>query len=186
MARAIAVGACVFAVACAGPEHTRAPATPTASSCEGGSVQSDAELVKYAGCSYVAGNLELQGITSLAALGALRTVEGTLRIGRTERLYTLAGLENLRSVSTLELHHNVALINAGALAELAEARRASVTDNPRLSAAYGFLEGLRRAGVEVQLTHNHGLSAEGVTGSGAYSARVSRSAQNGTGAPTER
>jgi hypothetical protein len=113
------------------------------------------------GCQENSGNLELQSVTSLAVLGSLRRVEGALRIEHTERLYTLAGLEQLRSVEALELNHNARLINASALRGLAVALHARVTDNPRLSRRYGWFDGLTRSGVKIELLRNRGLTVEG-------------------------
>jgi hypothetical protein len=154
---------CTVSAACSSAGVARTPATAHVASCGGGIVLHDAELAEYRGCRTISGDLALYGVTSLAPLASVRSVEGTLTIEHTSRLYTLAGLEQLRSVSRLEIHHNASLINAGALRQLEHVRQASVTHNPRLSTRYGFFDGMGRAGVDVELAHNSGLVAEGVT-----------------------
>jgi hypothetical protein len=156
---------CTVTMGCSTASVARAPATPrsTSSTCGGGIVLHDAELEAYRGCRDVSGDLALYGVTTLAPLASLHSVEGTLTIEHTSRLYTLAGLEHLRSVNRLEVNHNVSLVNAGALRKLDHVRHVSVTHNPRLSTTYGFLDGMGRAGAEVDFAHNSGLVAEGVT-----------------------
>jgi hypothetical protein len=154
--------ACAASLACSSTGVGRGSAVAHAPACAGGRVTSDSELQRYRGCSEVSGDLVLQGVSSLTPLAALRRVEGTLRIERTTRLYTLAGLEHLQSVRALEIHHNQALITAGALGKLARADHASLSNNPRLTTTYGLLEGMSYAGVPVDLSHNCGLTAEGL------------------------
>jgi hypothetical protein len=154
---------CTVSMACSSVGVARAPAAPRAASCGGGIVLHDSELEAYRGCRGVSGDLALYGVTTLAPLAALHSVEGTLTIEHTSRLYTLAGLEQLRSVNRLEINHNSSLVNAGALRKLEQVHHVSMTHNPRLSTTYGFLDGVGRAGAEVDLAHNSGLVAEGVT-----------------------
>ncbi|HEX5098874.1 MAG TPA: hypothetical protein VFV94_05210 [Polyangiaceae bacterium] len=154
---------CTVSVACSSVGVARAPAAPRTASCAGGIVLHDSELEAYRGCRNVSGDLALYGVTTLAPLASLRSVGGTLTVEHTSRLYTLAGLEQLRSVNRLEVNHNASLVNAGALRKLDHVRHVSVTHNPRLSTTYGFLDGMGRAGAEVDLAHNSGLVAEGVT-----------------------
>lgn len=149
--------------ACSNVGVARAPTAPHTASCGGGIVLHDSELEAYRGCRSVSGDLALYGVTTLAPLASLHSVEGTLTIEHTSRLYTLAGLEHLRSVNRLEINHNASLVNAGALRKLEQVRHVSVTHNPRLSTTYGFLDAMDRAGAELDLAHNSGLVAEGVT-----------------------
>ncbi len=154
---------CTVSAACSTAGVTTPPATAHASSCGGGIVLHDSELQAYRGCRSISGDLALYGVTSLAPLASVRSIEGTLTIEHTSRLYTLAGLEQLRRVDRLEIHHNASLINAGALSKLEHVQQASVTHNPRLSTKYGFFDAMGRAGVDVEIAHNSGLVAEGVT-----------------------
>jgi hypothetical protein len=152
----------VLAMACSGGELGRAPATAQSTRCDGGLVMSDLDLQRFEGCREVSGDLALRGVTSLAPLASLRRVDGALRIEHTTRLYTLAGLEQLRRVSSLEIHHNAGLINGGPLRHLEQADYVAITRNPRLSTTFGFLDGIRHAGGDVDLVQNWGLAAEGV------------------------
>ena len=154
---------CTVSAACSTAGVTKAPATAHVATCGGGIVLHDSELQAYRGCRAISGDLALYGVTSLAPLASVHRIDGTLTIEHTSRLYTLAGLEQLRRVNRLEIHHNASLINAGALKNLEHVQHASVTHNRRLSTRYGFLDGMGRAGVDVELDHNSGLVAEGVT-----------------------
>jgi len=163
MNRIILCLVCTVSAACSSVGVAHSPAAPHVASCGGGIVLHDAELEAYRGCRSVSGDLALYGVTTLAPLASVRSIEGTLTIEHTSRLYTLAGLEQLRSVERLEINHNASLVNAGALRKLDHVSRVSVTHNPRLSTTYGFLDGMDRAGAELDLAHNSGLVAEGVT-----------------------
>jgi len=156
---------CTVSAACSTVGVSNAPAIAHAPTCGGGIVLHDSELAAYRGCRAISGDLALYGVTSLAPLASVRSIEGTLTIEHTSRLYTLAGLEQLRSVNRLEIHHNSSLINAGALHQLEHVHQVSVTHNRRLSTTYGFLDAMDRTGVELDLAHNSGLVAEGVTAS---------------------
>ncbi|HTQ03640.1 MAG TPA: hypothetical protein VMI54_07275 [Polyangiaceae bacterium] len=157
---------CTLSAACSTtslpPARTNAPANASAPSCAGGVAQNDAELARYAGCSAIDGDLLVRDVTSLESLGALEHMAGRLRIEHTERLYSLAGLERLRSVRELELRHNDGLISGGALRGLAHAERIELSDNPRLTRSYGFMQGIERSGARLDLSRNTGLTAEGV------------------------
>jgi hypothetical protein len=149
--------------ACSGaPAPSAIAPTQSASVCEGGSVRSDAELARFAHCTEIAGDLALSGVTSTEALERLRSVDGTLSISGTERLYTLSGLENLRRVSTLRIERNRRLISIGSLRALTHAKTVSIVANPRLSRSGGSLDGLTRVAAEVTVMDNVGLRAEGV------------------------
>jgi len=154
---------CTVSAACSTTGVTKAPATAHAPSCGGGIVLHDSELQAYRGCRSISGDLALYGVSSLAPLASVKSIDGTLTIEHTSRLYTLAGLEQLRHVNRLEVHHNASLINAGALSKLEHVQHVSVTHNARLTTRYGFFDGMSRAGVDVELSHNSGLVAEGVT-----------------------
>lgn len=154
--------AAAFIAGCssAPPTGVRTAAAPPA--CSGGVVRSDAELQRYAGCRVVGGHLDLRGVSSLLPLHSLERVEGTFRIEQTDRLYSLAGLERLRSVDTLDLRDNASLISGGALRHLTHVRRTHLSNNPRLTKTYGILDALEKTCGDVYLSNNPGLSAEGV------------------------
>ncbi len=155
----------------AAPQPAVRSARPAAP-CAGGVVASDAELSRYAGCRSIAGHLDVRGVTSLAALHSLERVDGTLRIERTDRLYSLAGLERLRSVDTLDIRDNTALISGGALRGLDRVRHSHLSNNPRLSKTYGLLDAIAKSSDDVHIEHNSGLTAEGVRQSEAPSATL--------------
>jgi hypothetical protein len=153
------IGALAVAGCAAAPPAKIQTAEPKA--CAGGVVRGDAELQRYTGCRSV-GHLDVRGVTSLLPLHSLERVDGTLRIERTDKLYSLAGLERLRSVDALDLRDNTALISGGALRGLSHVRRAHLSNNPRLSKTYGLLDAIRKTHEDVVLSNNSGLSAEGV------------------------
>ncbi len=149
--------------ACSGSAVPAAVApAPAASVCEGGSARGDAELAHYAGCTAITGDLDVSGVTSMQALERLRSVDGTLSISGTARLYTLTGLENLRRVNALRIERNRGLISIGSLKALTHANTVSIVANPRLSRSGGSLDGLTRMAGEVTVIDNVGLRAEGV------------------------
>jgi len=154
---------CTLAAACSSTNLPRAlPATAAATSCGGGVAQNDVELRRYAGCSEIDGDLLVRGVTSLEPLAALEHIAGHLRVEHTERLYSLAGLERLRSVRELTLAYNGGLISGGALSGLTHAEHVRISDNPRLTRNYGLMRGLEQSRARLDLSHNLGLSAEGV------------------------
>lgn len=157
---------------CSAARQTAVRAAAPAAPCVGGAVAGDAELERYAGCRVIAGRIDVRGVTSLAPLRSLERVDGTLCIERTDRLYSLSGLERLRSVGTLEIRDNTALISGGALRGLDRVQRAHLSHNPRLSKTYGLLDAIVKGGGDVYLAHNSGLTAEGVRESEAPSATL--------------
>jgi hypothetical protein len=149
--------------ACSGSAVPAAVApAPQAALCDGGSVRSDAELERFTHCTAIAGDLVVSGVTSMKPLEDVRTVYGTLSIRRTERLYTLTGLENLRRVNALDIEENRGLISIGSLKSLTRAKSVSIVANPRLSRSGGSLDGLTRVAGDVTVKDNLGLRAEGV------------------------
>ncbi len=152
---------CTLSAACSTTNLPRAAHADVAS-CAGGVVQNDAELRRYEGCSAIDGDLLVRGVTSLEPLGALERIAGSLRVENTQKLYSLSGLERLKSVRELELRHNDGLISGGALHGLARAEHIEITDNPRLTRNYGLLQGLERSRARLDVSHNTGLTAEGV------------------------
>jgi hypothetical protein len=152
-----------FLAACSGsPLHAAAAPRPNGAACEGGSVHGDGELARYEHCVSIRGDLDVTAVTTLAPLRELESVEGTLAIRKTERLYSLAGLERVRRVRGLSIAHNRSLISVGSLNELAHAERVSIVSNPRLTSTQGFMKRLSRAGSRITLSGNAGLRAEGV------------------------
>jgi hypothetical protein len=154
---------CALSAACsAAGIHQSAPRTAGLVACPGGVVQNDAELARYEGCERIDGDLLVTGVSSVAPLAELVQVIGSLRIERTERLYTLSGLESLRGARDLELRNNAGLISGAALASLTQVGHVTVEQNPRLSGARGLMRSLRQSGAQIQLVRNAGLSAEGL------------------------
>jgi uncharacterized protein YunC (DUF1805 family) len=157
----LALGALLAACSGSAVPGAAAP-TVAAATCDGGSVRGDAELERYGHCATIAGDLDVTGVTSVEPLRRLRAVDGTLSIHRTERLYSLSGLENLRRVDTLRIEQNRGLISIGSLNALAHAEKVSIVANPRLSGSRGLMDGLKRAAAEITMLNNAGLRAEGV------------------------
>lgn len=149
--------------ACSGSvtHEARAPRQAGAS-CKGGSVSGDAELARFARCVTVHGDLDVTGVTTLAPLRALESVAGTLAIRKTDRLYSLDGLEHLTRVEELSLEQNRGLISIGSLNALAHADRVRIVANPRVTSTRGFMNGLSREGSQITVVGNVGLRAEGV------------------------
>jgi hypothetical protein len=142
------------------PEAVSIPSATDA--CPSGFVRGDAELERYTDCTRVAGDLVVEGVTSLQPLAELRQVDGALRIHRTERLYSLAGLEKLVNLQEISLRKNSALINAAGLNGVAQVFSVTITENPRLTKSFGLLKGLRMQPSRVTITANAGLDAEGM------------------------
>jgi hypothetical protein len=157
----LALGALLAACSGSAVPGAAAPAAAT-TTCEGGSVRGDLELERYGHCVAIAGDLDVTGVTSVEPLRRLRTVDGSLSIRRTERLYSLSGLENLRRVDTLRIEQNRGLISIGSLNALAHAEKVSIVANPRLSSSRGLMDGLKRVAAEITMVGNVGLRAEGV------------------------
>jgi len=109
----------------------------------------------------VNGDLDIVAVTDLQALSHLRYVNGTLAIHRTERLYSLSGLESLRRVETLLIERNRGLISVEGLGSLSRAETIRIIGNPRLTSTRGTLDGLGRVATEVKMFDNAGLRAEG-------------------------
>lgn len=130
--------------------------------CAGGFVTSDQDLERYQGCDVVVGDLSIANVTTLAPLASVRSVEGTLRVSSTGRLYSFRGLEALESVGVLEVRGNRGLIGVGGLRRLARAERVTFRENPRLSSSYGLLPALTRGSTPISLENNAGLASEGV------------------------
>ena len=133
--------------------------------CEGGSVHGDAELARYAACATIKGDLDVTSVSTLAPLRELEAVDGMLTIRKTDRLYSLSGLERLRRVEGLAIEENRSLISIGSLNMLAHAERVSIVLNPRLTSTQGFMNGLSRATSRITVVGNAGLRAEGVASS---------------------
>jgi len=156
---------------CSASSHAGVHAARPTSTCAGGVVHGDAELARYVGCRSV-GHLDVRGVSTLAPLRSLERVDGTLRIEQTDELYSLAGLERLRSVDTLVVRDNAALISAGALGKLGHVRLTRVSNNPRLTKTYGLFDAIGKSGGSVYLSKNSGLTAEGVPESDVLSSAV--------------
>ncbi|HEY8377258.1 MAG TPA: hypothetical protein VIK91_12245, partial [Nannocystis sp.] len=71
-------------------------------------VQTQGELQILAGCTHIAGSLKITGsVTDLSPLADLQLIGGSLYIEDLgeKQLFSLAGLENLRHVRSIELEH---------------------------------------------------------------------------------
>ena len=161
-AKLILLALSTFAAACSTSGQVAVQPSAPASACTGGFARGDAELERYAGCTVIAGDLVLEGVTTVEPLSALERVDGTLGIRQTHALYSLSGLEHLRRVGELRLEGNRTLISARALNGLVAARSVLVAGNPRLSKSFGLFEQLATDPSAIRLEKNAGLSAEGL------------------------
>ena len=153
----------VVTAACSGAGFSRHGLNaPVRHACAGGFVSSDRDLARYAGCEAVAGDLAIANVSTLAPLASVQSVAGTLRISGTARLYSFKGLEALESVGALEVQGNRALISVGGLKHLVHAERVLMSENPRLSSAFGLPPALTQGSSQISLARNAGLAAEGV------------------------
>jgi len=144
-----AVSLGIFALGCSASLGRQASEVGLSrASCEGGRAEGDAELATFQGCQRIRGDLKVRGVTSLAALAALETVDGALEVSSTE-LRSLDGLEQLRAARQLRIEHNPSLGNASALGSLRSAEDVAYVGNPELD----FPPALR-------LTELHSLSIE--------------------------
>src|SRR5450432_4214674 len=121
---------CGLLVACGGVVQTPAARVAVIDSCAGTSVRSAAQLAGYRGCARITGDLNVSGVTSLAALSELQRVDGSFSVANTERLESLAGLERLESVGRLQLRNNRRLTDLSQLADLQQAREVAIEGNP--------------------------------------------------------
>jgi hypothetical protein len=117
--------------------HVDTPGTSARAVCPGGSVRSDGELARFAGCRRIEGDLTVSGVSSLAPLASLERVFGTLAV-HASNTESLTGLERLRSVGGLALEANPELDDVSALESLETAARLSFVGNPRLSSPSGL------------------------------------------------
>jgi hypothetical protein len=152
----------LFAGACSGTVAQPPVAQAHSIRCAGGTVQSDADLERYEGCTTIVGDLRVRDVTGLESLSSLQSVTGTLEVGPTRALYDLSGLEELRSVGELVLQRNAVLVSAGSLNGLTDAARIQAHKNPRLSKTFGFMKNVNHDTCRFELSHNVGLEAEGV------------------------
>jgi hypothetical protein len=105
---------------------------------------------------------------AIVKMPALRSLTGLSGLGTLNRLtlqetglYALSGMENLKHVQTLKLLQNRELINVGGLNGLAETEELVVESNPRVSAQFGFFDGLHRA-PHVTFTGNNGITRKDI------------------------
>jgi hypothetical protein len=131
--------------------------------CAGGFVWNDRDLARYEGCEAIAGDLVVKGVSSLEPLSSLKSVDGTLRVADTTKLYSFRGLEKLQIVGALEVQNNKALISLGGLKSLTMAERVLISKNPRLSGTFGLLPELDRNSAKISVDQNAGLYAEGIS-----------------------
>ena len=129
---------CVLAVACGGAAQAPTAHVAALESCPGGAAHSAAELAAYRGCGLIEGDLTVSGVSSLAALSDVHAIAGSLTISDTARLSTLAGLEQLQTVTRLELRRNAALRSVAELSRLHQARTVTIDGNPALRNLEGF------------------------------------------------
>jgi hypothetical protein len=162
MLKQIIVLACALSTACSAGFRGVTAHTTEGVSCEGGVAKGQIELERYNGCTAIGGDLLVEDVESLAPLAHVERIDGNLRIEHTRHLYSLSGLERLRSLHELTLRDNRGLINGGALHGLAHAQSVFLTENPRLSRGYGFGDGLVQSGARLDLRNNTGLTAEGM------------------------
>jgi hypothetical protein len=114
-------------------------------SCAGGVIQTADDAARFAGCTTIDGDLQIEGsqLSDLTALDSLRNVSGTLTVANNGELSDFTGLEQLTTVSALSVHDNAVLADFSGLSGLRQARVVDIRRNPELSSVNG-LEGLTR------------------------------------------
>jgi hypothetical protein len=131
----------IAASACSAPQ-TRAVATADATvECAGGTVQSEADAARYAGCEAVVGDLRIaqSNLTDVSAFKSLRSVSGRLVVADNKRLISLAGLKRVERAGSVEIRNN-----------------------PVLAGFPGLLPELQQVDEQLVLRANRGLSAREV------------------------
>jgi hypothetical protein len=105
--------------------------------CLGGTVKSDDDAARYAGCETVVGDLRISSsdLTELSAFSQVRSVTGSVVISNNTKLISLAGLKGL------ERAHSVQIEN-----------------NPLVCGYFGVLPGLEHVDAPMVLRSNRGLS----------------------------
>ena len=147
---AVAVGGC-------GGSSSR-PAQPPPCPEGDARVVTAAQLEALAGCDVIAGDLVIDGaaVRDIAALGRVTEIRGSLVVGPTLRLTSLAGLRNLRSVSkNIDVHSNAGLTGVffGRLATVG----GDLEIDRNRSAAIASLHQLQSVGGDVEVSGNTSL-----------------------------
>lgn len=153
--RRLAVAAVTITTACAGPTP---PPLSTGRACEGATLVAADATHALADCAEIAGDLTIEGaaITELGALSSLRRVRGSLGIGPTIRLETLAGLAALERVDgNLAIAGNHALTGIYLGNLIAVSGDVTIDRNPQAETA--SLHRLRSVGGSIEITANGSL-----------------------------
>jgi hypothetical protein len=131
----------IAASACSAPQTSLLTAADATIECAGGTVQSEADAARYAGCEAVVGDLRITGssLTDVSAFKSLRSVSGSLVVAGNERLISLAGLKHVERAGSVEIRNN-----------------------PVLAGYPGLLPELQQVDVQLVLRKNRGLSAREV------------------------
>ena len=108
---------------------------PRAGQCEGGRVQGDRALARYARCQRVSGDLTVSGVSNFKPLLGLKQVDGTLRL--TKNAATALALAGLRQVDTLVVDSNPRLEEISGLDALTSAKRIEIRGNSELKSFDG-------------------------------------------------
>jgi hypothetical protein len=130
--------------------------------CEGGTIASEADATRFAGCTSVRGNLRVSSaeLDDLSALSSLRSVSGTLEIAGNPELDDLSGLEQLQQVGGLSIHDNAGLYQTGGMSSLSEVGQLVIVNNPRLNSLQGLHALMHARSVEIR--KNPRLCARGM------------------------
>ena len=114
-----------------------ASAPTLAFECEGGTVQSEADVARYTGCQSIVGDLRISGsnLTDVSAFHRVRSVSGKLVVSDNARLISLAGLKHVSHAGAVEIRNN-----------------------PMLAAYPGILPALEQVEEGVVLRSNRGIS----------------------------
>jgi hypothetical protein len=123
--------------ACSARDAQPAAAPAVAFECEGGTVRSEADAARYAGCESIVGDLSISGssLTDVSAFRQVRSVSGKLVVTDNARLISLAGLKHVSS-----------------------ARAVEIRNNPMLAAYPGLLPALDQVDESVVVRSNRGIS----------------------------
>jgi len=131
----------IAASACSAPQTRAMAAADATVECNGGTVQSEADAARYAGCEAVVGDLRIMqsNLTDVSAFKSLRSVSGSLVVAQNKRLISLAGLKHVERAGSVEIRNN-----------------------PMLAGYPGLLPELQQVDQTLVLRANRGLSAREV------------------------
>ena len=154
----------IAASACSAPQTRAVASADAAVECTGGTVQSDADAARYAGCEAVVGDLRItqSNLTDVSAFKSLRSVSGSLVVAENKRLISLAGLKHVQRAGSVEIRNNPVLAGyPGLLPQLEQVEQSLVLRSNRGLSAREVSDVLDRVEVRTeQVTINDATARE--------------------------